>query len=388
MNVIRHTTYNIGVLLCLTMALLLSACSSDSTSDVSPVDKTQDRVLSLSAGVQEFLQDHESSSAPGITRAITYPDATWSAYSPGVSEKLLLFIAKQKEDPASSDILSRLLMFSSNSNDWQTNITIVDAKSSYSIYGFLPVNNESVSLSLVSPSTNYKNGGQLTIAGLTPLTDTDPCVIVGVSDNQAAKNSDVTLQWGKFDFKFKEGEGDVTDYMSILLDHLFSQYSFKIKMDEDYAKLRKIRITKMTVEPIDDQGNALSSIDVTIPLVANSNNSNPLGTLTYSRHTGGTSAVKTLYESNSNPLELTSSVQDLASCQAAADQRLFRITTSYQVLNRQGQLIRTEENVSNKINLSITSTTPGTKHTVTITVNPTYLYVLSDPDLDNPKFEI
>jgi hypothetical protein len=63
------------------------------------------------------------------------------------------------------------------------------------------------------------------------------------------------------------------------------------------------------------------------------------------------------------------------------------------VLDTKETVIRQDE-VVNNFDVSaltgndITNTNPGLIHTIKMTVNPTYLYMLSDPDLDNPKLTI
>ncbi len=92
------TTYYLGALLCLMIGLLLTACSSDSASD----DRVSNRIVRLSAGSHQFLQDDNLSSAPDITRGVLYPDQTaWQKFAPTDQPNMLLFVAKGKDYPAS-----------------------------------------------------------------------------------------------------------------------------------------------------------------------------------------------------------------------------------------------------------------------------------------------
>ena len=393
MNKIQTATYYLGLLLCLMSGLLLEACSGDSTSDSRPDYSSSDRVVRLSAGARQYhVDDAEMASAPGLTRTVTFPSSDWTSITP--SDNMLVFIAKDKENASQSDVLSRL--FYSMTTDWQSNITITDAglDNNYLIYGFMPIDAENVSISLLSPNTNYKAGATMTIKGLKVLTQTDPCVIVGVG-RQETSTSDVTLKWGTFDFTFKEGTSDVIDYMSILLDHIYSRYHFQVKIDADYALLRTIKITKMTLEALNDAGTqTLGTVNATVNLQTNATNSNPISSVTYNLNAGTRSV--TLFENTTTPLSLTTSYQEAGFCLAPGDQRWFRLTTVYEVYNRsdkENKLIRTNTvintfNTANFKEKKITNTNPGLKHTIQIIVNPTYLYVLSDSDLDNPTFDI
>ncbi len=389
MNKIQTATYYLGLLLCLMSGLLLEACSSDSTSDSRPDNSSSERTVRLSAGARQYhVDDAEMASAPGLTRTVTYPEPTseWAPITP--TDNMLVFVTKEKDSPTASDVLSRI--FYSTTSGWQSNITITDAGTDnhYLIYGFMPIDAENVSISPLS--TNYNAGASMSINGLKVLTQTDPCVIVGVGRQQES-TSDVTLKWGTFDFTFKTGT-DVIDYMSILLDHIYSRYHFQVKIDADYAQLRTIKITKMTLEALSNDGTqTVGTVNATVNIQTNTTNTNPISSVTYSRNTGTRSV--TFFENTTTPLSLTTSYQDAGFCLAPGDQRWFRLTTVYEVYNRDNKHIRTNTatntfNTANFKEHKITNTNPGLDHTIQIIVNPTYLYVLSDSDLDNPTFDI
>ena len=390
MNKIQTATYYLGLLLCLMSGLLLEACSSDSASDSRPDNSSSERTVRLSAGARQYHVDEaEMASAPGLTRTV-YPGTDWTPITP--TDNMLVFVTKEKDSPTASDVLSRI--FYSTTSGWQSNITITDAgpDNHYLIYGFMPIDAENVSISPLS--TNYNAGASMSIKGLKVLTQTDPCVIVGVG-KQETSTPDVTLKWGTFDFTFKEGTSDVIDYMSILLDHIYSRYHFQVKIDADYAQLRTIKITKMTLEALsDDSTQTVGTVNATVNIQTNTTNTNPISSVTFTRNTGTRSV--TFFENTTTPLSLTTSYQDAGFCLAPGDQRWFRLTTVYEVYNRsdkENKLIRTNTatntfNTANFKEHKITNTNPGLDHTIQIIVNPTYLYVLSDSDLDNPTFDI
>ena len=391
MNKIQTATYYLGLLLCLMSGLLLEACSSDSASDSRPDNSSSERTVRLSAGARQYhVDDAEMASAPGLTRTVTYPEPTseWAPITP--SDNMLVFVTKENDSPTASDVLSRI--FYSTTSGWQSNITITDAgpDNHYLIYGFMPIDAENVSISLLSSATNYNAGASLLIRGLKVLTQTDPCVIVGVG-RQETNTSNVTLKWGTFDFTFKTGT-DVVDYMSILLDHIYSRYHFQVKIDADYAQLRTIKITKMTLEALSEDGTqTVGTVNARVNIQTNTTNTNPISSVTYSRNTGTRSV--TFFENTTTPLSLTTSYQDAGFCLAPGDQRWFRLTTVYEVYNRDNKHIRTNTatntfNTANFKEHKITNMNPGLDHFIQIIVNPTYLYVLSDSDLDNPLFDI
>ena len=388
MNKIQTATYYLGLLLCLMSGLLLEACSSDSASDSRPDNSSSERTVRLSAGARQYhVDDAEMASAPGLTRTVTYPDPSteWAPITP--TDNMLVFVTKEKDSPTASDVLSRI--FYSTTSGWQSNITITDAgpDNHYLIYGFMPIDAENVN---ISSATNYNAGATMTIKGLKVLTQTDPCVIVGVG-KQETSTSDVTLKWGTFDFTFKTGT-DVVDYMSILLDHIYSRYHFQVKIDADYAQLRTIKITKMTLEALSNDGTqTVGTVNATVNIQTNTTNTNPISSVTFTRNAGTRSV--TFFENTTTPLSLTTSYQDAGFCLAPGDQHWFRLTTVYEVYNRDNKHIRTNTatntfDTANFKEHKITNTNPGLDHTIQIIVNPTYLYVLSDSDLDNPTITI
>ncbi len=389
MNKIQTATYYLGLLLCLMSGLLLEACSSDSASDSRPDNSSSERTVRLSAGARQYhVDDAEMASAPGLTRTVTYPEPTseWAPITP--TDNMLVFVTKEKDSPTASDVLSRI--FYSTTSGWQSNITITDAgpDNHYLIYGFMPIDAENVN---ISSATNYNAGASMSIKGLKVLTQTDPCVIVGVG-KQETSTPDVTLKWGTFDFTFKEGTSDVIDYMSILLDHIYSRYYFQVKIDADYAQLRTIKITKMTLEALSNDGTqTVGTVNATVNIQTNTTNTNPISSVTFTRNAGTRSV--TFFENTTTPLSLTTSYQDAGFCLAPGDQRWFRLTTVYEVYNRDNKHIRTNTatntfNTANFKEHKITNMNPGLDHFIQIIVNPTYLYVLSDSDLDNPPFDI
>ena len=64
----------------------------------------------------------------------------------------------------------------------------------------------------------------------------------------------------------------------------------------------------------------------------------------------------------------------------------FKLTTVYDVYDRKGNLIQANRQAENDLSrlAAVTALTRGQQATINLTVNPDFLYQLSDPDLDNP----
>ena len=65
----------------------------------------------------------------------------------------------------------------------------------------------------------------------------------------------------------------------------------------------------------------------------------------------------------------------------------FTLRCTYDVYDTQGNLVRADCSAENKIAISQTFT-QGTSYTIPLTIEPTFLYQLSDWDLDNPTIVV
>ena len=69
------------------------------------------------------------------------------------------------------------------------------------------------------------------------------------------------------------------------------------------------------------------------------------------------------------------------------------LTCKYDVYDKKGNLVRQDCVAQNVLRLralfdGFTEVFTGTRYNVYLTIKPTYLYVLSDPDLDNPTMVV
>ena len=70
----------------------------------------------------------------------------------------------------------------------------------------------------------------------------------------------------------------------------------------------------------------------------------------------------------------------------------IKLISTYDVYDKKGNLVRQGCTATNTLNLSMfsgqTEAKRGCRYTIDLTINPTYLYVMSDPDLDNPTVKV
>ena len=69
------------------------------------------------------------------------------------------------------------------------------------------------------------------------------------------------------------------------------------------------------------------------------------------------------------------------------------LTSTYDVYDKKDNLIRANCKATNTIDVTkiiylLSSVRRGYKYTINLTVKPTYLYMLSEPDMDNPTMEV
>jgi hypothetical protein len=184
---------------------------------------------------------------------------------------------------------------------------------------------------------------------------------------------------------FEYNAGNEGDHVYLLMNHLYAALQFSIKVNTDYNQLRTIKLTKLEL-----QSTISATATVTATLTPNGDGTSPLS-ISQSLISGNSSWL-TVYDGEEQVLDDITPL-DLA-CFAApgSDNKSFKMRTTYNVYDRKGNLIRKESTAENTLTLKFdsekTALVAGEKYTFNLTVNPTYLYVLSDPDLDNPTVTV
>lgn len=310
------------------------------------------------------------------------------------------FTRAGEDEPASSDPTyanypyhGRLRCLSS-SEKWLLSIRSVDPKDvnpgDYYVYGFIPGDAaDDAAIARLSEETGYTEGATLTIKGLRTA-GYDACVIIGAKEGPDADH-DNGLTAGDFCFNLQTGEG-VHNNLYLLFDHLCSALTVGIKVDGTYNRLRTIKLKQMTLQTATESGLMTDKADVVVTVNRNNTGSNPVTSLTYTpkgqSETGGT-----VFQSDEG-LELTTDTKSfLTHFLPIAGVTKVVITCKYDVYDKKGNLIRKDCIASpNTIRLSdIIAYFPGVqrgrKYGINMTVVPTYVYVLSEPDLSDPGLE-
>jgi hypothetical protein len=172
-----------------------------------------------------------------------------------------------------------------------------------------------------------------------------------------------------------------------MLDHLYSCVKFRFLVNTDYDKLRTIKLKKVELKTTQQV-----SYPLTVTMKAGENYEVAWGTAT-----GLTNDYVSLPVSEDGEILSATTVKEVegyfAPMTDVADNLVLQCT--YDVYDKnvttehpEGNLIRQNCEAVNKLPAQIIEAGVNKRTVLTLTVNPTYLYMLSDPDLDNPTITI
>ena len=249
-------------------------------------------------------------------------------------------------------------------NHWLSSLEVTPGHS-YAIYGYAPANAVTATLSNESLS-----GATLTFSSLPTVSSEDLCFVAGVQTYEDV-NTGKNIPLGKF--VYTGG-----NYANLLMDHIYASVCFQMSLGAEYAQLRSIKIRKMELQT------SRSTATVTIELESNGEGSNPVQSATYSNFSG-TERSFTFMESIEG-IELDDEDLTEATCYFVPSLgNDLTVVTTYDVYDKEGNRL-SERTSTNKLpNLNAIR---GQRVNLKFTVAPSYLYQLSDADLDNPTFTV
>ena len=339
------------VLLLIMAAALLTSCSSDSPeAQENPAGEVPvDRVINL------------VTYAPGYVEAATTRSAPYgySSYLPVNQTKMGIYMLLQEDQANPTELTPLTYKYSRWYADFE-----VEKNKPYTVYGYLP-KLEGMRSSL----TCSANTATLTITGMKSIMTEDICIVTGV------KETETGLKEGSFSW-FKAVTDD--DYIYMLLNHLYASVRFSITVNTEYAQLRTIKMKSMKLST------NKADVRATISLTHNTTGEVPITNVDYALSDGSSEAVFFSDDEGEALSATTAKVFD--TCFAPTLSNNLTLVSTYDVYDRKGNLIRKDCPATNKIpNLEASR---GQRVQLNLTVNPSYLYVLSDPDLDNPTITI
>lgn len=322
-------------------ALLISACSNDSDEIKEP-----DNCLSMVS----FTRGDEPSNPFTVTED----------YSP-----VGVFLV---DGDGTTPMQSGRFVFKANETIWKSSIEVT-SNHDYAIYGYAPADAVTASISNQSLS-----GATLTFTHLPAVSSQDICFVVGVQQLEN-KTDAKNIPFGKFDFK---GKGQNQNYVNLLMDHLYAAVCLQMTIGAEYAQLRSIKIRKLELQT------TKATATATVVLVSNTTNTSPVQSATYSGMTG-TKSSATFFDSTEGEALNADEVKEATCCFVPDLDNELMLVTTYDVYDRHGNKI-SERTATN--DLPPLDAARGQRVTLSLTIEPTYLYVLSDPDLDNPTVNV
>ena len=268
----------------------------------------------------------------------------------------------------------------------------------YYVYGFVP--GDAADNATIAPNSTLADGAVLTINGLKTV-GYDACVIIGAKHGPDA-DDDGGLRAGDFSFKLKTGytmSGDKKvynpNYLYFLFDHLCSALIINMRVNGEYNALRHIKLKNIHVQTATDDGPTKKTANVVVTLEANDTGATPIQSISYTP-TGDATSGNNIFTSAEGHL-LTTDFEDASFLThfIPKDVTTLIVTCTYDVYDtnitdehRDGNLIRKDCTATNTIPMKLIdrfeTAERGKKYTLNMTINPTYLYMMSDPDLDNP----
>ena len=269
---------------------------------------------------------------------------------------------------------------------WVNSDIRVKEHEQYYMYGFMPAGSYSSSISATATELNddYSRGADLTINGLPIFTNEDICAIVGVQRISATSEATNIVEGN---YGYLSGLSN-ENYVNLLMDHLYGELALQFKVDADYYALRHIKLKSVTLNYDNGQGEAAANVNVTVRL----RDGYGLGQSSVAYTPTGNKASHTILENGSTDLtDAAILIGNSVKCPPSLfDQAgtYMTLTCTYDVCrtDNANTVIRANCTASNKVRVS--GMEHGKTNTVTVTIAPTYLYVLTDPDLDNPTIYI
>ena len=278
--------------------------------------------------------------------------------------------------------------FYKDDSDWKYTDDI--EAGTYYLYGYVP--QTAADGATITGNENYSDGAVLTISGLHTVSLDDACVTVGAKAG-TDDDTDGGLVQGRFDVEAQSTDGG-HNYIFMLFDHLYAMLRISFKVDATYKALRTIKIRTLALRAVDADGNAAKAkYNAVVTLSKTDDGTTPISSVEFTPdESSSNSELVTLYSSAAG-VELSSGgVTSFMGCFVPQGSSHFVMQTTYDVYDTKNNLIREGCKASNTISLfpifAVTSLQRGHIYSMTVTVKPTYLYMLSEPDLDNPTMEI
>ncbi len=408
-----------GLLIAL-MALIsligLAGCSKDEapagtlsgTLSGEPTGTAMAEVASYVTWFDEVVSKNRTQEANKTNRAWAIPSG-YVAYEDGVQPIGIAFTRNGENPTVGANPLTPKSMigtFFKSGDKWRTSVEDIQPNTNYQLYGYIPAS-PAIKYSITDydgadgpngANGEYSKGAIMTLQNVPTVMPHDLCVVIGAKhgyDREHDGNSDGTNRLRMGDFSFTTSSKTTGNFVFLLFDHLYAALRVRITVHEDYNNLRTIKLKSLQLSTQAGETKTRKKTDITVKLEANDGSASPITEITYDQPAE--------YELIEGGLEFWSSKdgEDLKSdvyteCLGhfmPSDITTLILTSVYDVYDKKENLIRKDCKATNTIVLQELLTGQiraerGKRYTINLIVQPTYLYLLSEPDLDNPTVKV
>lgn len=302
-----------------------------------------------------------------------------------------------------------------DNNQWETTVGV--KQESYSIFGYMP-SNAGASVSISKTGSSWNEGCVMHFHDLNTVTPADVCVVVGVLkakvthtdpsdpnspivpltsiDGDPVDPADNHLAQGVYAYTGTETD----NYVYLLLDHLYTNVNLELSVEEKYSKLRTIVLKQIKMKA----KNITNLIDIDVTLT--NDPKNPIASIAFPPDFTSADNVDAQIFPRTEENGIIVSAEPNAPTSVPGyfapgmTTQAFDFEFLYDVYDKQGEDLSDSENpifgnkvrenciAINRWSLMGQTVEQGKSFNVTAIIKPTYLYQLSEPDLDNPTIEL
>ena len=373
------------------MGLGLMGCSSSDEAATPVAEATTVELQSYVTGYEEAVRANGANEAnranEASRRAWTQPTG-YSLYSDAESPISVFFT----QGTTSGDEE----FFYKSSGHWRASKKPFEA-GTYYLYGYVPHDlsiTSAVSV-LEGEGKTYADGAVLTLTNVPTVSKADVCVVIAAK-NGASANEDYStegLKRGNFEYVAQATGGGGHNYVYLLFDHLFSALRVRMRVQGDYNDLRTIKLKELRMQT-SGEGDVPTKkkTQITVTLNKTTDGAEPVDSVVFTPDPDSGNSDGAVVDWNDG-ITLTADYQEFQGHLMPFGVTKIKLISTYDVYDKKGNLIRENCTATNTIDIANlfsgqTETLRGRRYTINMTINPTYLYMLSEPDLNDPTVEI
>jgi len=387
-----YGAHGVAALFLILSLTIFCACSSDSSEEM-----TSEPTTSVPVEVMGCVTPFDENVATTRAAGNWIPPTNYSLF--GEDQSIGICFTRDGQEPMTGYFFKSL-------DKWRSTVELTadpDQTGIYYLYGYTP-HNASLSCTITDldgedgAGSLFSNGAILTINNLPAITAEDVCVVVGAKNGKSyySATSDYTvppLVRGDFAYDADPIPTSATgkaNYVYLLLDHIYAALRVSMRVEGKYHALRTIKLKKLELATMAGDVATNKKTDATVTLVK-TDGSSPITNVVFTPR--GEEVGSDPVFSSTDGLELTTDYSDYLSHFMPVGVTKLILTSTYDVYDKKNNLVRenakaTNTMVLNELFTGQTTALRGRRYNVNLTIHPTYLYVMSDPDLDNPTMTV